>query len=270
MAGCLIAACAAGFTVWSAIPPSGDRHDASPTRARKAPAFVPARQSLAVRVWSFRYRAHDRVELTADVVLPAWYRPAVDPPLPLVISPHGRGVDSRADLRLWGDLPAVGQFAVVAPAGEGLYSWGSAGQIDDLANMPRLLRRGLPWLRVEPHRIYAVGGSMGGQETLLLLARHPHLLAGAIAFDSVANFAYQYHEFGLLRCNALCIHRWREPLGRALQTMARREIGGTPTTDPRGYALRSPLDYAPQIARSRTPLELWWSTDDRQITVPLK
>ena len=103
---------------------------------------------------------------------------------------------------------------------------------------------------------------MGGQETLLLLARHPHLLAGAIAFDSVANLAYQYHEFGFLRCNALCIHRWREPLGRALQTIARREIGGTPTTDPRGYALRSPLDYAPQIARSRTPLELWWSTDD--------
>ena len=36
---------------------------------------------------------------------------------------------------------------------------------------------------VDPHRIYAFGGSMGGQETLLLVALHPRLLAGAAAFD---------------------------------------------------------------------------------------
>jgi pimeloyl-ACP methyl ester carboxylesterase len=34
----------------------------------------------------------------------------------------------------------------------------------------------------------AVGGSMGGHETLLLLGQYPKLLAGAVAFDSVTNF----------------------------------------------------------------------------------
>jgi len=52
-------------------------------------------------------------------------------------------------------------------------------------------------------------------------------------------------------------------VGRAFQDIARREIGGTPTSDPRGYARRSPLAYARQIALSRVPLELWWSRSDR-------
>jgi pimeloyl-ACP methyl ester carboxylesterase len=52
--------------------------------------------------------------------------------------------------------------------------------------MPKLVRGQLPWLRILRHRIYAFGGSMGGQETLLLVARHPRLLAGAAAFDHAA------------------------------------------------------------------------------------
>lgn len=218
--------------------------------------------SSAVRVWEFGYRAHDGSRRRAYVVLPAWYRGGRDPLLPLVISPHGRGVSPVADVRLWGGLPALGRFALVAPEGEGPYSWGAPGQISDLANMPRLLRRAMPWVRINKHRIYAFGGSMGGQETLLLVAEHPHLFAGAAAFDSIANFAYQYREFPYLRCNSRCLHTWREPIGLGLQSIARHEVGGTPTTDPRGYALRSPLAYARQIAFSGTPLELWWSTRD--------
>ena len=61
------------------------------------------------------------------------------------------------------------------------YSWGYRGQIDDLARMPRIVEA--HGVRVDRSRIYAIGGSMGGQETLLLAALHPHLLAGAAAFD---------------------------------------------------------------------------------------
>ena len=57
--------------------------------------------------------------------------------------------------------------------------------------MPEIVHLTLPWVHVASKHVYALGGSMGGQETLLLLARYPHLLAGAAAFDPVVDFALQ-------------------------------------------------------------------------------
>jgi acetyl esterase/lipase len=208
-----------------------------------------------VRLWTIHYLANDGVRRPAYVVLPRWYGPHRDPPLPLVISPHGRGVDARANARLWGDLPAQGPFAVVNPDGQGrrleLYSWGFEGQIDDLARMPRILHETMPWLKIDPHRIYAVGGSMGGQEVLLLVAKDPHLLAGAAAFDSPTDMALRYEDFPEI------------PDGLGLQMLAGQEFGGTPATDPTAYAKRSPLDYAHAIAFSGVPLQIWWSVSDQ-------
>jgi S-formylglutathione hydrolase FrmB len=174
-----------------------------------------------------------------------------------VISPHGRGIPARDNVGRWGDLPALGPFAVVNPEGQGrrfaLYSWGDPGQIADLARMPAILRQRLPWLRIEPNRIFALGGSMGGQETLLLVARYPHLLAGAASFDADTNLSLRYRDFPLLQDGAF------------LQWAARNEIGGTPARDPLAYARRSPLDYARVIARSGVPLQLWWSTRDKVV-----
>ena len=216
------------------------------------------------------YRAHDGVPRRAYVVLPAWYGPHDDPPIPLVISPHGRGVTALSNAGLWGHLPARGSFAVVSPAGEGrrlqLYSWGSPGQISDLARMPVIVHLTLPWLHVNQHRVYAVGGSMGGQESLLLLARHPHLLAGVAAFDSVTRFELQYHHFPRVPCDEKCLETWNGPMGRSLQQLARIEVGGSPSTNPFGFAERSPYTYAREIARSCVPLELWWSVKDRIVT----
>lgn len=96
-----------------------------------------------VRVWMLRYRAHTGEERSAYVLLPSWYGPGRNPRIPLVISPHGRGVGGRANARLWGELPAIGRFAVVNPDGEGdrlaLYSWGAPGQVADLARMPSIV-----------------------------------------------------------------------------------------------------------------------------------
>jgi poly(3-hydroxybutyrate) depolymerase len=97
-----------------------------------------------------------------------------------------------------------------------LHSWGWQGQIADLARMPDLVRHAKPWLHIDSRRIYAVGGSMGGQETLLLIGQHPGLLAGAAAFDSVTNLYTRYPDFALIRN------------GRRLQALARLEVGGTP------------------------------------------
>jgi len=117
--------------------------------------------------------------------------------------------------------------------------------------MPSILASALPWLRLNPRRIYHAGGSMGGQETLLLAARYPHLLAGAAAFDSATNLAARYRAFPKLR------------YGLYLQYLARVEVGGIPTARPRAYALRSPLDSVRALAFSGVPLQIWWSTRDR-------
>jgi pimeloyl-ACP methyl ester carboxylesterase len=220
-----------------------------------------------IRVWRIAYRAHDGHRRYAYVVLPASYRPGHSPPIPLVISPHGRGVTGRQNVKLWGQLPAIGNFAVVSPDGMGRvlesYSWGSAGQISDLARMPAIVHLTLPWVHIAPHSVYAVGGSMGGQETLLLLARHPRLLAGAAAFDPVVDFALQYQEFPKLACTISCHKQWHGPIGRALQSLARTELGGSPSKVPFAYALRSPMTYARAIAFSGVPLQIWWSPKDR-------
>jgi pimeloyl-ACP methyl ester carboxylesterase len=117
--------------------------------------------------------------------------------------------------------------------------------------MPDIVKRELPWLRIDTERIYAIGSSQGGQETLLLVALHPRLLAGAAALDSAVDMVNRYHNFGELK---------RGPIDQAL---ARIEIGGTPLQVPRAYALRSPITYARQIAFSGIPLQMWWSTKDK-------
>jgi poly(3-hydroxybutyrate) depolymerase len=213
--------------------------------------------STSTRVWTIAYRAWDGNSRHAYVVLPAWYGPHDHPPIPLVISPHGRGIQALDNVRFWGNLPAVGRFAVVNPEGQGrrltLYSWGDPGEVSDLARMPAILHDRLPWLRIEPRHIYAIGGSMGGQETLLLVARHPHWLAGAISFDADTNLALRYRDFDLV------------PTERHLRLLARYEVGGSPTTDPAAYRARSPIDRAAEIASSGVPLEIWWSTKDKVV-----
>jgi poly(3-hydroxybutyrate) depolymerase len=227
----------------------------------RSPGSTPPRTSSfrvgAVRVWVVDYVAHDGLVRRAFVELPAWYGPRRHPAIPLILSPHGRGDPAAGAIRRWGNLPALGTFAVVHPEGQGrrlaLYAWGDPGDISDLAKMPELLKHALPWLRVDRRRIYAFGGSMGGQETLLLVARYPHLLAGAAAFDAPTDMAARYYAFRLL------------PFGRALQRIARTEFGGTPSTDRRAYAIRSPLRWVRQIAFSGVPLQIWWSTRDEVV-----
>jgi len=201
------------------------------------------------------------------VVLPSWYGPAANPPLPLIISPHGRGLGGRANSHLWGNLPGRGSLAVVNPDARGRrvagHSWGYAGQIADLARMPEILRTTLPWLRIDRSRIYSFGGSMGGQETLLLLARYPKLLAGAAAFSSVTDLALQYRNFNRLQCKNACRTLLGKRFGSSLRKLARLEIGGGPGRYPGAYAARSPITHARAIAASCVPLQLWWSVSDQ-------
>jgi pimeloyl-ACP methyl ester carboxylesterase len=226
-------------------------------------------EQVHVRTIQIAYRTHDGDLRAAYVLVPDWYGPDRHPRLPLVISPHGRGVPADDNAARWGDLPALGSFAVVNPEGQGRrfarFSWGYSGQIDDLARMPEIVRKRLPWLRLDTSRVYAFGASMGGQESLLLLARHPSLLTGVAAFDPVTDMAKRYWDFRRLRCNRRCLQQWGASIGNGLRLKAREEIGGAPRSARRAYALRSPIAYVRKIAASGVPLQLWWSNRDRVV-----
>jgi acetyl esterase/lipase len=223
---------------------------------------APAALAAGTKTVTFSYRSQAGTTRTAYVVLPAWYGKQRHPAIPFVISPHGRGVSGSYNLRFWGSLPARGRFAVISPDGAGrrlpFYSWGYAGQIDDLARMPALARKALPWLRIDPTRIYAIGDSMGGQEALLLAAHAGVRLAGVIAFDPVTDMAARYRKWFVT------------PGEQQLPAKARVEFGGTPAQLPRAYAARSPDSYVRAIARSRIPLQLWWSHRDSVVTDQLE
>jgi len=242
-----LAAIAAGLAHSFSTPASEPASDA-PQRGRT---------TLPVRVERFAYTAHDGARSYALLLLPGWYGPTDDPAIPLVVCPHGRNTMPEAAARRWADLPTRGGFAVVLPAGQGrvlrLLSWGYPGQVDDLARMPALAEQAVPGFHYLRDRVYAVGTSMGGQEVLLLLARHPRLLAGVIAFDPATDLADRYVKFAQI------------PSGREEQRRARIEVGGTPAHVPRAYEARSPITYVRRIASANVPVELWWSTEDEVI-----
>jgi poly(3-hydroxybutyrate) depolymerase len=224
--------------------------------AALACAVTAAGEGLAggVRTLTFSYRSHAGTQRTAYLVLPTWYGSGRHPAIPLVISPHGRGVNGAYNLRFWGNLPAQGKFALVSPDGQGrrlpLYSWGYRGQVDDLARMPELARKAFPWLRVDRHRIYAIGDSMGAQEALLLAARPGAGVAGVAAFDPVTDMGARYRQWFVT------------PGLQRLPAKARLEFGGTPAQRPRAYADRSPRSKLTAIAAGRVPIQLWWSHRD--------
>ena len=187
--------------------------------------------------------------------------------LPVVISPHGRGATGPSNAKFFDRMPAIGRFALISPDGMGRrlkrFSYGYAGQIDDLAKMPDFAENALPWLHLDRSRIFALGSSMGGQETLLLVARHPRLLAGAAAMDSVTDLGRRHDQLPALPCDSRCLARWGKPTGVVLQSTMEREVGGGPTTSRRAYESRSALSQVGRIARSGVPLQLWWSTQDK-------
>lgn len=223
-----------------------------------------------VRTWTIHYTAHNGADRLAYVTIPAWYGPAKNPELPVIVSPHGRNGTGLGNTKYFGNLPAVGRFAVISPDGMGrrlpLKSFAYKGQIDDLAKMPDFAERALPWLHLDRSRVFAVGSSMGGLETLMLVARYPELLAGAAAMDSVTDLPRRYAQLPDTACNAACLKSWGQPYGLVLQAALREEVGGTPAEKPKAYQARSPVAFARRIALSGVPLQIWWSTTDKIVT----
>lgn len=190
-------------------------------------------------------------------------------PRPLIISPHpctwtaeenyGTG---PAGIKWthpgWAGVAERYGAIVVCPAGHGrrsaTVSMGWEGQIADLAAIPDFLAS--QGFQIDRHRVYACGLSMGGLESLLLAAFHPHLLAAVFAFNPVVDPVAWYED---LRDNA--------PPDLRLERIDHQialEIGGTPEEQPAAWGRRNPLRHVDAL--TTTPIMLYWS--DRDAVVP--
>jgi pimeloyl-ACP methyl ester carboxylesterase len=265
------------------------------------------------RAYTVPYQAWDgKTVREAVIVLPSGWGPGNQPhPLPLVISPHGRNnFGWRNAAHYWRELPADGPFALVCPDGlsrahdkasspldqppsdPSLFTYGYSKWIDDLARMPKIVQETLPWLQLDLERVYAMGSSMGGQETLLLAARYPGplsggtgRLAGAAAFDAPCDMATQCAYL-----TGLPAAHGADPPGVAARML--EEFGARPE-DVSGFAHaatffnsklgnhmtigqllaevpakqaawdeRSALSYVPKLAKLPFPLRVYWSSHD--------
>jgi pimeloyl-ACP methyl ester carboxylesterase len=285
---------------------------------RRAPVDPLALTILVHHDWPYaRTRPHtvhylawdEQTSREAVVVLPSGWGPGRQPHrLPLVISPHGRNNFGWGNaLHYWRELPAEGPFALVSPDGlsrahdkasdpldqpppdPSLFTYAYKRWIDDLARMPKIVQETLPWLKIDLERIYVLGSSMGGQETLMLAALYPGSLsagtgqlAGAAAFDATCDLATQCaylscrpgtkpHDVAArmieevnarprnLRGFQQTATYFNAKLGR------RAPLGQLLSALPRNQALwdeRSPIDYVDQLAQLPFPLMLYWSSND--------
>jgi len=259
----------------------------------------------AVKPWVVHYRAWDgRTQREAVVVLPRAWSPQHHPVrLPLVISPHGRRVSAWDNAaRFWQNLPAEGPFALICPdglarahdaasdphdrpPGASLFTYGYRRHIDDLAWMPTILAKRLPWLRIDWKRVFVIGSSMGGQETLLLAARYPNKLAGrnsrlagAAAFDAPCDLARQCAH--LTNRDPAVAARMLEEVGRRPASMRgwnreatyynrklrRHEtivrLAAALPREQEAWDARSPLHFANALGELPFPLRIYWSTKD--------
>lgn len=265
------------------------------------------------RAYTLPYLAWDgKTARQVVIVLPSGWGPEHQPhPLPLVISPHGRNNFAWGNAaHYWRELPADGPFALVCPDGlsrahdkasdpfdqppvdPSLFTYGCPGYIDDLARMPKIVTAVLPWLRIDLERIYALGSSMGGQETLLLAARYPGplsagtgRLAGAAAFDApcdlVAQCRYLTNKAPAPGVNPAGVAaRMLEEIGSRPKNVStfdtaavfyNAKLGRHMTIgqllnelplNQRRWDERSPLHYAGRLSRLPFPLRLYWSTRD--------
>jgi len=245
----------------------------------------------------------------ATVVLPSGWGPGRQPhPLPLVISPHGRNNFGWGNARgYWRDLPADGPFALVSPDGlarahdrasdpldqppsdPSLFTYAYRRWIDDLARMPKIVQATLPWLKIDLERVYVLGSSMGGQETLMLAARYPRALSGgtgrlrgAAAFDATCDLATQCaylssrpgtkpHDVAARMIEEVNARpaslRGFQQTARYFNAKQGRQLalGQLLSALPRNQALwdeRSPIHFVDKLAHLTFPLRLYWSSKD--------
>jgi poly(3-hydroxybutyrate) depolymerase len=224
---------------------------ATPQATRGALQATPVGSSQVLAV---PYHAWNNKARFAVVVLPGDYVPGSGEELPCLVQPHGRKASPLGPAARWGDLPTTERFMVICPDSSGrrdpVNSWAVAGQLQDIAEIADVVEASIPWVRIDHQRMYVLGISMGGHETLCTVARYPDVFAGAICVDGNANLAARYREFAKVGMTST-------------RPLMRREVGGTPSQVPWLYQRRSATPFARTLATCGVPIAIWWSKDDK-------
>jgi hypothetical protein len=170
-----------------------------------------------------------------------------DGELPLIIVPHAANFSAEETSAYWEPFISRKGFIAAFPIGHGrvddLCSFGWRGQMADLANLPSLLSNS--GYQIDMSRIFAVGLSMGGQESLLLAGMHPEMISGIVAFNPVVDLKQIY------------IH------SDTPSVVISNELGKSPAEIPDEYENRSPIKFYATI--SQVPTLLYWDSNDVMI-----
>ena len=99
-------------------------------------------------------------------------------------------------------------------------------------------------VKIDPKRVYIVGGSGGGHMTLQMAGRHPEIWAGCAAFCPITDVA-RWHADSMLD------HPGR---GKDYAKMLEGACGGTPAEKPGEYRHRSPLTWIANARNAGVPV----------------
>ena len=99
-------------------------------------------------------------------------------------------------------------------------------------------------VKIDPTRVYIIGGSGGGHMTLLMAGRHPEIWAGCAAFCPITDVA-RWHADSLLD------HPGR---GKGYARMLEGACGGTPAEKAEEYRHRSPLTWLQRAREAGVPV----------------
>jgi dipeptidyl aminopeptidase/acylaminoacyl peptidase len=99
-------------------------------------------------------------------------------------------------------------------------------------------------VKIDPKRVYILGGSGGGHMTLLMAGRHPEIWAGCAAFCPITDLA-RWHADSMLK------HPGR---GKGYAKMMEGACGGKPQKNPEEYRKRSPLTWIDNARKAGVPV----------------
>ena len=214
-----------------------DQPDVAPVTTRRVVGGA-----VLIRSWYVAWNGHRRALLIAF--------PARQPSrgVPLLVTNHPAGLSMYCTDQ-HSLAAARGGFALACMAGQGTatraFSYGSAGQIADLARGPQHVALRAPDLRLDTGRQFLAGSSMGGTETLLVALRYPHAYDRVVSLSPITDLARRY---------------WSLPGDR--RSLLARECGGSPLQSALCYQVRSPMALVARAVALPGLLSMWYSPSD--------
>ena len=192
-----------------------------------------------------------QVKSTYDGTMqPCWFwapEKAKSEPVPLVVGLHTWSADYTQKGHYATSLAYAKQhgWAMVGPNFRGPNktppACGGDAAVQDIVDAVNYAKS---QVKIDPKRVYILGGSGGGHMTLLMAGRHPEIWAGCAAFCPITDLA-RWHADSMLD------HPGR---GKNYAKMMEGACGGQPEEKPEEYKKRSPLTWIDRARKAGVPV----------------